>query len=197
MTVERMAEGDIPAVVEMAGVIWREHYPGIIAHEQIEYMLARMYAPEVIRTEMADGVCWVKAMHEGALVLGLPRGRRRDGDDLAGASRAGDGGERPADEDGAVHGGGLQHALPAELILAQTHGLLLLGERGPRMGIVDARDQEAHRVRADVEEADALRVATRRGRGARHGAIAMQVVARSRSPTATRTSSCSRPSCYA
>ena len=29
------------AVVELAGRVWRAHYPGIISAEQIEYMLAQ------------------------------------------------------------------------------------------------------------------------------------------------------------
>ncbi len=32
-------EADLPRVAELAGVIWRKHYPGIITPEQIEYML--------------------------------------------------------------------------------------------------------------------------------------------------------------
>jgi ribosomal protein S18 acetylase RimI-like enzyme len=38
------SERDLPAVAELAGVIWRKHYPGIISVEQIEYMLARGYS---------------------------------------------------------------------------------------------------------------------------------------------------------
>jgi GNAT superfamily N-acetyltransferase len=49
---------DIPAVRALAGCIWRAYYPGIISPEQIEYMLERMYAPEVIREELAAGVIW-------------------------------------------------------------------------------------------------------------------------------------------
>jgi ribosomal protein S18 acetylase RimI-like enzyme len=42
-------ERDLPAVAELAGIIWRKHYPGIIAVEQIEYMLARGYALDALR----------------------------------------------------------------------------------------------------------------------------------------------------
>ena len=47
-------EGDLPALAELAGVIWREHYPSIISREQIEHMLGRMYALETLRTELRE-----------------------------------------------------------------------------------------------------------------------------------------------
>jgi GNAT superfamily N-acetyltransferase len=45
-------EADMPAMAEMAGVIWRACYPGIITTEQIDYMLARMYALDALRDEI-------------------------------------------------------------------------------------------------------------------------------------------------
>ena len=39
-------------IADLAGVIWRACYPGIISLEQIDYMLARMYAPEVLQQEV-------------------------------------------------------------------------------------------------------------------------------------------------
>lgn len=52
---------DVPAIIRLAGIVWRSHYPGIISPGQIDYMLERMYAPEVLKTEMtSDGVVyWV------------------------------------------------------------------------------------------------------------------------------------------
>lgn len=47
-------EDHLPALAELAGVIWREHYPGIISREQIDYMLGRMYALEVLRAELRE-----------------------------------------------------------------------------------------------------------------------------------------------
>ncbi len=44
--------GDIPVIQDLSSRIWREHYPGIITNEQIDYMLEKMYAPEIIRDEM-------------------------------------------------------------------------------------------------------------------------------------------------
>lgn len=49
-----VAHDDIRAVQDLAGRIWREHYPGIITREQIDYMLGKMYAAEVIADEIAN-----------------------------------------------------------------------------------------------------------------------------------------------
>lgn len=60
---------DITGIVEAAHIVWRAHYPGIISLAQIEYMLGRMYAPEVIAAEMQDqGVAYFLAERDGALV---------------------------------------------------------------------------------------------------------------------------------
>ena len=53
-----LAEADIAAVIELAGVIWRHHYPGIIGMEQIEYMLAQRYTPALIRAQLQSGKAW-------------------------------------------------------------------------------------------------------------------------------------------
>ena len=37
-------DADLARVAELAGVIWRRHYPGIITHEQIDYMLGHGYS---------------------------------------------------------------------------------------------------------------------------------------------------------
>ncbi len=47
-------EEHLPALAALAGVIWRQHYPGIISREQIEYMLGKMYALETLRTELRE-----------------------------------------------------------------------------------------------------------------------------------------------
>ena len=54
---------DIPVLRDLAQRIWHAHYSGIISREQIDYMLARMYAAEVIRSELAAGVAWNLARH--------------------------------------------------------------------------------------------------------------------------------------
>ena len=47
--VVRAAERDLAAVAELARVIWRKHYPGIITLEQIEYMLELGYSLDALR----------------------------------------------------------------------------------------------------------------------------------------------------
>lgn len=49
----------MPDIARLAGVSWRACYPGIITPEQIEYMLARMYAPGVLHDEiLAQGIVY-------------------------------------------------------------------------------------------------------------------------------------------
>src|SRR5206468_11632791 len=62
-------EEDIPIIRALAERIWRAHYPGIITPAQIDYMLALMYAEDVLRDEMRNGV-----IHELILADGAPVG---------------------------------------------------------------------------------------------------------------------------
>ena len=48
----RATDADLPAISQLAGIIWRACYPGIITNEQIDYMLARMYSLDVLRDEI-------------------------------------------------------------------------------------------------------------------------------------------------
>jgi ribosomal protein S18 acetylase RimI-like enzyme len=41
-------EADLAPVAELAGVIWRRHYPGIITPGQIDYMLAHGYSRQAL-----------------------------------------------------------------------------------------------------------------------------------------------------
>ena len=52
MKIIRATEADLPAISKLAEIIWRACYPGIITTDQIDYMLARMYAPSVLRDEI-------------------------------------------------------------------------------------------------------------------------------------------------
>lgn len=64
-----LAEDDIAAVIDLAGVIWRHHYPGIVSMEQIDYMLAQRYTPAVIRAQMQSGnAWWDKAALDGRIM---------------------------------------------------------------------------------------------------------------------------------
>ncbi len=62
-------EEHLPALAELAGVIWRQHYPGIISPAQIEYMLARMYSPATLREEIqAKGIRFVRLLVDDRFV---------------------------------------------------------------------------------------------------------------------------------
>jgi len=50
----RATVDDLPRISELAGLIWRESYPGIISNEQIEYMLTMMYDVDIMRREMEE-----------------------------------------------------------------------------------------------------------------------------------------------
>ena len=39
---------DLAGVRQLAGVVWRRHYPGIITHAQIDYMLGRGYSDDAL-----------------------------------------------------------------------------------------------------------------------------------------------------
>ena len=58
----------MPRIAELAGVVWRAHYPGIISSEQIEYMLTRMYDLDVMGDEMRNGIAYDCLWMEDALV---------------------------------------------------------------------------------------------------------------------------------
>jgi GNAT superfamily N-acetyltransferase len=62
----RATEAGLPAISELAGVIWRACYPGIITSEQIDYMLARMYSPDVLRDEIrSQGIRYDQLLVDG------------------------------------------------------------------------------------------------------------------------------------
>ncbi|MGO8836367.1 MAG: N-acetyltransferase family protein [Limisphaerales bacterium] len=62
----RATEAELPAISELAGVIWRACYPGIITHAQIDYMLARMYSLDVLRNEIrSQGICYDLLLVDG------------------------------------------------------------------------------------------------------------------------------------
>lgn len=46
---------DIPRIVEVAAVTWRQTYAAIISQEQIDFMYDRMYTPEAILQQMQNG----------------------------------------------------------------------------------------------------------------------------------------------
>jgi len=61
-------EEHLAAIAELAGVIWRAHYPGIISSEQIDYMLARMYSLDALRAEIcSQGIRFYKMLVDGRM----------------------------------------------------------------------------------------------------------------------------------
>jgi ribosomal protein S18 acetylase RimI-like enzyme len=65
MTIRVAVEADVPLLVDLAQRIWRACYPEIISPEQIEFMLAWMYAEDEIRRQIAAGVPWKIAKLDG------------------------------------------------------------------------------------------------------------------------------------
>ena len=61
-------EADLPEIATLAGVIWRTAYPGIISREQIEYMLARMYAVEEMARQAGQGTVFLRLLAGDELV---------------------------------------------------------------------------------------------------------------------------------
>ena len=61
-------EADLPAISKLAEVIWRACYPGMITTAQIDYMLARMYSPDVLRDEIhSRGIRYEQLFAHGEL----------------------------------------------------------------------------------------------------------------------------------
>jgi ribosomal protein S18 acetylase RimI-like enzyme len=64
-----VAEEHLPGLAELAGVIWHQHYPGIISSEQIDYMLGKMYAVKTLEEEIRNqGIYFVRLLAEGQFV---------------------------------------------------------------------------------------------------------------------------------
>jgi ribosomal protein S18 acetylase RimI-like enzyme len=69
VTIASAGAGDIAVIQSLAHRIWHRHYPGIITHAQIEYMLARGYNDEALAqylTERDAGLAL--ALHDGVAV---------------------------------------------------------------------------------------------------------------------------------
>jgi len=61
-------EEHLPALAELAGVIWRQHYPGLISHEQIDYMLGKIYALDTLRGDLCSrGIHFYQLVVDGRM----------------------------------------------------------------------------------------------------------------------------------
>lgn len=67
--VEALRPDQVDALIALAGDTWRRHYPGIISPEQIEYMLAQRYRPELILAHLAAGEPWWDTVSAGGRLL--------------------------------------------------------------------------------------------------------------------------------
>jgi diamine N-acetyltransferase len=71
MKIRPATNADIPMLCNVAEKTWRTCYPGIISHEQIEFMLGWMYSPERLREEMERGVMWEVVENEEQRPVGF------------------------------------------------------------------------------------------------------------------------------
>jgi len=60
-------DSDLPNIASLAREIWRAHYPGIISHEQIEYMLNWMFDPDELRRQILNGTTYEILNIDGTL----------------------------------------------------------------------------------------------------------------------------------
>jgi ribosomal protein S18 acetylase RimI-like enzyme len=72
-------EADLGSVAKLAGAIWREHYAGIITTEQIEYMLARGYAHDVLKRFIVEPGAGLLLALDGSRLVGFAAYHRVDG----------------------------------------------------------------------------------------------------------------------
>jgi len=68
--IRRASLEELPALSELAGRIWREHYPSILSREQIEYMLALMYHPAELRKDVERGAVY-ELLSAGGSAIGF------------------------------------------------------------------------------------------------------------------------------
>lgn len=68
VSIERVPEGDLAGVRELARRIWRVSYAGMLSAGQIEYMLEWMYSLERLRQDLRSGVVFEWPLWEGAPV---------------------------------------------------------------------------------------------------------------------------------
>jgi len=77
------ADRHLSEIEQLAGTIWREHYPGIISHEQIEYMLRKGYALDELRRDLTQRrIHYDRALIGGRLVGFSAYGPHSDPDAL-------------------------------------------------------------------------------------------------------------------
>jgi len=78
LTIVPATEADLAAVAALAGVVWRRHYPGIITHEQIDYMLEHGYSHEVLSTFIAEEGSGLELARAGNRLVGFGAYQRKN-----------------------------------------------------------------------------------------------------------------------
>ena len=69
ITITKLLDADLEALRKVSRDIWFTHYPTILSHEQIEYMLDKMYGIGVIENEIYNqGIFYDKVLHNSKLV---------------------------------------------------------------------------------------------------------------------------------
>ncbi|HET9664278.1 MAG TPA: GNAT family N-acetyltransferase [Burkholderiales bacterium] len=71
ITISPVEPDDVGTISQLAGDIWRRHYPGIITSAQIEYMLRQRYEPLSIAAELTRPGLWWDKLSAGLAILGF------------------------------------------------------------------------------------------------------------------------------
>ncbi|QYX33465.1 GNAT family N-acetyltransferase [Sphaerospermopsis torques-reginae] len=67
--IEKLLDTDFEELIKVSREIWCSHYPGVISIEQIEYMLDKMYALEIIEKEVYQlGIFYDKVVKDNQIV---------------------------------------------------------------------------------------------------------------------------------
>jgi GNAT superfamily N-acetyltransferase len=69
--IEPLALNDVGRITALAREIWFDHYPGIIAEAQIEYMLQQRYDPALVRAELVRDDIWWDKLSVGVEMTGF------------------------------------------------------------------------------------------------------------------------------
>src|SRR5437764_6878070 len=64
-------EADLGPVAELAAIIWRKHYPGIITLGQIDYMLALGYSHDALRRFIVEPGAGLLLAYAGQNLVGF------------------------------------------------------------------------------------------------------------------------------
>jgi hypothetical protein len=69
ITITKLLDPDLEELRKISQEIWYSHYSSILSYGQIEYMLSKMYAREVIENEIYNqGIFYDQVLHNSKLV---------------------------------------------------------------------------------------------------------------------------------